>query len=188
MGSASSILTQSDIQEVQEHCNNLFTEQEIVSLYQRFCQLDGNGKGFISADEFLLHTEFSISPLSERLLKMVDGLNFKDFVAFLLAFSAKASMNQKIEFVFKVYDSEHNDKVTFGDVLEVLRDLTGPIMSDEQREAVLSKILQEAGYTMESLLLLDDCIKILNKSGLKMEVEVSTSLSLWSFFTWAEYM
>ena len=36
--------------------------------------------------------------------------------------------------VFKVYDSEHNDKVTFGDILEVLRDLTGPIMSDEQRE------------------------------------------------------
>ncbi|KAL8117373.1 uncharacterized protein LOC141661924 isoform X1 [Apium graveolens] len=178
MGSSSSVLTQSDIQEVQEHCNNLFTEQEIVSLYQRFCQLDGDRKGFISADEFLLHTEFSVNPLSERLLKMVDGLNFKDFVAFLLAFSAKASMNQKIEFVFKVYESEHNDKVTFSDIQEVLRDLTGPSMSDEQREAVLSKILQEAGYTMESLLLLDDCIKILNKPGLKMEVEVSTSLSL----------
>lgn len=33
----------------------------------------------------------------QRLLKMVDGLNFKDFVAFLSAFSAKASMQQKIE-------------------------------------------------------------------------------------------
>uniref|UniRef100_A0A803M858 Uncharacterized protein n=1 Tax=Chenopodium quinoa TaxID=63459 RepID=A0A803M858_CHEQI len=30
-----------------------------------------------------------------RLLKMVDGLNFKDFVAFLSAFSAKASIEQK---------------------------------------------------------------------------------------------
>ena len=28
---------------------------------------------------------------------MVDGLNFKDFVAFLSAFSAKASLKQKIE-------------------------------------------------------------------------------------------
>lgn len=28
---------------------------------------------------------------------MVDGLNFKDFVAFLSAFSARASMKQKIE-------------------------------------------------------------------------------------------
>lgn len=33
----------------------------------------------------------------QRLLKMVDGLNFKDFVAFLSAFSAKTSAHQKIE-------------------------------------------------------------------------------------------
>lgn len=33
----------------------------------------------------------------QRLLKMVDGLNFKDFVAFLSAFSAKASVQQKIQ-------------------------------------------------------------------------------------------
>lgn len=33
----------------------------------------------------------------QRLLKMVDGLNFKDFVAFLSTFSAKASLQQKIE-------------------------------------------------------------------------------------------
>ena len=33
----------------------------------------------------------------QRLLRMVDGLNFKDFVAFLSTFSAKASLRQKIE-------------------------------------------------------------------------------------------
>lgn len=33
----------------------------------------------------------------QRLLKMVDGLNFKDFVVFLSAFNPKASMPQKIE-------------------------------------------------------------------------------------------
>ena len=31
---------------------------------------------------------------------MVDGLNFKDFVAFLSAFSAKASVHHKIECEF----------------------------------------------------------------------------------------
>jgi len=31
---------------------------------------------------------------------MVDGLNFKDFVAFLSAFSAKANAQQKIERTF----------------------------------------------------------------------------------------
>lgn len=41
------------------------TQQEIVSLYQRFCQLDRNAKGFISADEFLSVPEFALNPLSQ---------------------------------------------------------------------------------------------------------------------------
>ncbi|GJM87156.1 hypothetical protein PR202_ga03082 [Eleusine coracana subsp. coracana] len=66
MGNASSMLTQYDIEEVQEHCNYLFSQQEIVSLYERFCQLDRSAKGFISEDEFLSIPEFSLNPLSKR--------------------------------------------------------------------------------------------------------------------------
>ncbi|KAL9665089.1 hypothetical protein QQ045_020498 [Rhodiola kirilowii] len=172
MGNTSSMLTQYDIEEVQEHCNNIFSQQEIVSLYQRFCQLDRNAKGFISADEFLSVPEFAMNPLSQRLLKMVDGLNFKDFVAFLSAFSAKASTQKKIEFIFKVYDTDYNGKVSFDDILQVLRDLSGPFMSDEQRERVLSQVLKEAGYSRDSNLVLDDFVKVLGTSGLKMEVEI----------------
>nr|GMD07602.1 calcineurin subunit B-like [Ipomoea batatas]GMD10550.1 calcineurin subunit B-like [Ipomoea batatas] len=172
MGNASSMLTQYDIEDVQDHCNHLFTQQEIVSLYERFCQLDRNAKGFISADEFLSVPEFAMNPLSQRLLKMVDGLNFKDFVAFLSAFSAKASMQQKIELIFKVYDSDGNGKISFNNIMEVLQDLTGPFMSDEQRENVLSQVLREAGYTRDSLLYLDDFVKVFDYPGLKMEVEI----------------
>ncbi|XP_008801899.1 calcineurin subunit B isoform X4 [Phoenix dactylifera] len=171
MGNASSMLTQYDIEEVQEHCNYLISQQEIVSLYQRFCQLDRNAKGFISADEFLSIPEFALNPLSQ-LLKMVDGLNFKDFVAFLSTFSSKASLEQKIELLFKVYDIDSKGKVTFKDLLEVLRDLTGSFMSEEQREKVLSQVLEEAGYSRNCSLLLEDFVKILGKPGLKIEVEV----------------
>ncbi|CAM8970326.1 hypothetical protein QQ045_003334 [Rhodiola kirilowii] len=172
MGNTSSMLTQYDIEEVQEHCNNIFSQQEIVSLYQRFCQLDRNAKGFISADELLSVPEFAMNPLSQRLLKMVDGLNFKDFVAFLSAFSANASTQKKIEFIFKVYDTDYNGKVSFDDILQVLCDLSGPFMSDEQRERVLSQVLKEAGYSRDSNLVLDDFVKVLGTSGLKMEVEI----------------
>ncbi|ERN14306.1 calcineurin subunit B [Amborella trichopoda] len=172
MGNSSSMLTQYDIEEVQEHCNNLFSQQEIVSLYQRFCQLDRNGKGFISADEFMSVPEFAFNPLSQRLLRMVDGLNFKDFVAFLSSFSSRASLQQKIELMFKVYDSDCNGKVTFNDILAVLRDLTGPFMTEEQREQVVNHVLKEAGYTQDCSLSLDNFIKILGKSDLKTEVEV----------------
>nr|XP_018628464.1 calcineurin subunit B-like isoform X2 [Nicotiana tomentosiformis] len=164
MGNASSMLTQYDIEDVQEHCDHLFTQQEIVSLYERFCQLDRNSKGFICADEFLSVPEFAMNPLSQRLLKMVDGLNFKDFVEFLSTFSAKASMQQKIELIFKVYDSDCNGKVTFDNIIEVLHDLTGSFISDKQREEVLNQVLHEAGYTRDSLLLLDDFIQVCQSS------------------------
>ncbi|KAJ8617309.1 hypothetical protein MRB53_013495 [Persea americana] len=172
MGNTSSMLTQYDIEEVQQHCNHTFSQQEIVSLYQRFCQLDRNGGGFISAEEFMSVPEFAVNPLSQRLLRILDGLNFKEFVAFLSAFSSRATLQQKIEFIFKVYDSDCNGKVTFNDVLDVLRDLTGSFISEQQRQQVLTHVLEEAGYTMDSSLVLSDFVKILGNSGLKMEVEV----------------
>ncbi|KAJ0030557.1 hypothetical protein Pint_14337 [Pistacia integerrima] len=172
MGNTSSMLTQYDIEEVQSHCNNTFSQQEIVSLYQRFCQLDRSNGGFISGEEFLNVPEFAVNPLSLRLLRMLDGLNFKDFVAFLSAFSPRASLQQKIEFIFKVYDSDGNGKVTFNDMLDVLRDLTGNFISEQQREQVLTHVLEEASYTKDSLIVLSDFVKILGNSDLKMEVEV----------------
>ncbi|TYG73491.1 hypothetical protein ES288_D04G105600v1 [Gossypium darwinii] len=164
MGNTSSMLTQYDIEEVQQHCNNAFSQQEIVSLYERFCQLDQNGGGFVSGEEFLSVPEFAVNPLSQRLLTMLDGLNFKEFVAFLSAFSPRATVQQKIEY--------GNGKVTFNDMLDVLHDLTGQFISEHQREQVLTKVLEEAGYTKESLLVMSDFVKILGSSGLKMEVEV----------------
>ncbi|XP_043696364.1 calcineurin subunit B-like [Telopea speciosissima] len=172
MGNTSSMLTQYDIEEVQEHCNNTFSQQEIVSLYQRFCQLDRNGGGFISGEEFLSVPEFAVNPLSQRLLRMLDGLNFKEFVAFLAAFSSRASLQQKIEFIFKVYDSDCNGKVNFNDISEVLRDLTGSFISEQQRQQVLTHVLEEAGYSNDASFVLADFIKILGNSGMKMEVEV----------------
>lgn len=36
--------------------------------------------------------------------------------------------------IFKVYDLDCNGKVTFNDMLDVLRDLTGQFISEQQRE------------------------------------------------------
>ncbi|XP_014510645.1 calcineurin subunit B isoform X1 [Vigna radiata var. radiata] len=172
MGNTSSMLTQYDIEEVQQHCQHAFTQQEIVSLYQRFCQLDRNNCGFISSDEFLSIPEFAVNPLSQSLLRMLDGLNFKEFVAFLSAFSPRATLHQKIQFIFKLYDTDCNGKVTFHDMLRALRDLSGSFMSEQQREEVLTQVLEEAGYAKDSSLVLSDFVKILGNSGLKMEVEI----------------
>ncbi|EPS69368.1 hypothetical protein M569_05396 [Genlisea aurea] len=172
MGNSSSMLTQYDIEEVQEHCRHTFSQQEIVSLYERFCQLDRNGKGFISADEFMSVPEFAVNPLSQRLLRMLDGLNFKEFVAFLSGFSSRASLQQKVEFIFKIYDCDGNGKVSFNEMVDIMRDLTGHFISEEQREEVVGQVVEEAGYSRDSVLVPADFMKIVGCCNLKMEVEV----------------
>ncbi|KAK6942317.1 EF-hand domain [Dillenia turbinata] len=172
MGNTSSLLTQYDIEEVQQYCNHTFSQQEIVALYGRFCQLDRNGGGFVSADEFMSLPEFAVNPLSKRLLRMVNGLNFKEFVGFLSNFSPRASLQQKIEFIFKIYDVDCHGRVTFDNMLDIMRDLTGQYISEQQRQQVLTLVLEDAGYTKDSSLVLSDFMKILGNSGLKMEVEI----------------
>lgn len=38
--------------------------------------------------------------------------------------------------MFKVYDVDFNGKVSFNDMIEVLQDLSGPFMSDDQRKVL----------------------------------------------------
>ncbi|GBG90196.1 hypothetical protein CBR_g50377, partial [Chara braunii] len=73
------------------------TQREIEALYERFCVLDRNGKGYISADEFMAVPEFALNPLAQHLLRLFEGVNFKDFVAVLSAFSPSASATEKIK-------------------------------------------------------------------------------------------
>ncbi|XP_048551058.1 calcineurin subunit B-like isoform X2 [Triticum urartu] len=83
---------------------------------------------------FHICLEKALAIFDWRLLRMVDGLNFKEFVSFLSTFSARASLQQKIELIFKVYDIDGKGKVSFKDLVEILRDLTGSSMSEKQRE------------------------------------------------------
>eukprot|EP00245_Coleochaete_scutata_P005456 TRINITY_DN19013_c0_g1_i1.p1 TRINITY_DN19013_c0_g1~~TRINITY_DN19013_c0_g1_i1.p1 ORF type:complete len:176 (+),score=41.49 TRINITY_DN19013_c0_g1_i1:68-595(+) len=172
MGSASSTLTQYDIEAVQLHSGSKFSQREIVSLYERFCALDRNGKGYISGDEFMAVPEFALNPLSQRLLRLFEGVNFKDFVAILSAFSTSGSADDKIKFIFRVYDSDGNGKVSRADILVVLRDLSGSFLTEEQRQQVVTRALEEAGFAQDCVLTLADFKKVLSHADLKMGVDV----------------
>ncbi|KAE8726270.1 Detected protein of confused Function [Hibiscus syriacus] len=150
MGNFSSMLTQYDIEEFRSRRSFLYT-RDSVSWIEK-AAVSSPPRSSCPCLSLLLI-------LSLRLLRVVDGLNFKEFVAFLSAFSPCATLQQKIEFIFKVYDSDGNGKVTFNDMLDVFHDLTGQYISEKQRKQVLTQVLEEAGYIKESLLGLSDFVK-----------------------------
>jgi serine/threonine-protein phosphatase 2B regulatory subunit len=53
-----------------------------VSLYHRFCQLDRNGGGFVSADEFMTVPEFAVNPLSQVSPQYRITIQFSRFFSF----------------------------------------------------------------------------------------------------------
>lgn len=48
------------------------------------------------------HAELSINPLASRIVRLLDGSNFKEFVRLLAAFSGRASQEKKLKFMFEV--------------------------------------------------------------------------------------
>lgn len=100
----------------------------------------------------LLHGEI----VSQSLLKMLEGLNSKEFIALLSAFSARATKDDNALFMqlfihcvchalrkttvhclcsyFRVYNIDGNGKVRSSGMLQVLRDLSGNFLTDEQRQ------------------------------------------------------
>lgn len=171
MGIGPSALTQYDIEEVQAHADGKFSQREVVALYERFCALDRNGKGYISADEFMAVPEFALNPLAQRLLRLLEGVNFKDFVVFLSAFSSQATFEDKANLIFKVYDLDGNGKVSREDIVAVLRDLSGSFLTEDQRQQAVTGAFDEAGFSQDSALTFPDFCKVLGNS-LKMEVEI----------------
>ena len=52
-----------------------------MCLYERFCQLDRNAKGFISSDEFLSIPEFVMNPLSQVQYQIIITLFILSYIS-----------------------------------------------------------------------------------------------------------
>ncbi|GAQ86535.1 calcineurin subunit B [Klebsormidium nitens] len=174
MGSAASVLTQYDIEEVQVHCNGAFSQKEIESLYKRFCALDRGGKGYLTGDEVMSIPEFALNPIHQRLLVSFEGVNFKDFCGAMAAFSSRASMEKKLRFVFNVYDATGKGTIGREDMLQILRDMTGSFLTEEQRQRAVTRALEEAGFSQNPALTFSDFSKVMGTSSFSLEVEVPT--------------
>lgn len=166
-------LTQYDMEELIEACGHKFNQDEIESLYARFRVLDRASKGYISAVELLNIPELSINPLTRRLEHMFDSVNFKEFVTILAPFSARATHNDKVAFIFGVYDLDGDGAVSREDLELLLRQLAGTAFSDEQIKEVVQSALEEAGAATKGELTLIDFQKSLQRADLSaMKVEV----------------
>ncbi|ACO66844.1 predicted protein [Micromonas commoda] len=136
-------LTQYDVEEVQEHCGGKFNSREIQCLYKRFRTLDKRHKGYISEDELMSIPELAISPLAPRVTQVFQNLNFKDFCRVLAAMSDRATREDKLDFMFRVYDVDRDGYISFSDLETIVKHLVGSSLNEEQVGELITRAMGE---------------------------------------------
>ena len=103
-----------------------FSDKEVERLFERFCELDREGKGFLERTDFLAIPEISLNPVGDRIVhaffkegnsnKENDRLPFKNFARVMSFFSpipkddpaGKCRREKKLRFAFSIYDLDDN--------------------------------------------------------------------------------
>lgn len=155
MGSNRSILLQKeDIQTIANETG--FTPKQIKRLYSRFTSLDKNNTGFLSKNDFARIPELHINPLRDRIIEVLiddnghdEKINFtqfaKVFSTFLRGKTDKKSKENKLKFLFSVYDRDKDDCINKTELLAILNMLVGANLPEEQMNAIAERTIAELG-------------------------------------------
>jgi serine/threonine-protein phosphatase 2B regulatory subunit len=97
--------------------------------------------------------ELSINPLAQRLVRLAESANFTEFVRLLAPFSPRAPREDKVRFIFEVYDVDGDGVVSREDMSVVLRQLGGAGLADAAVHELVERAFGEAGAA-------DGCLRL----------------------------
>ena len=156
MGSNSSMLLQKD--EIQLIANETgFTPNQIKRLYNRFTSLDKDNTGNLSKADLLRIPELHVNPLCDRIIEVLiddygheDKLNFRQFAQVFSTFrrgrsdiNNSNSKENKLKFLYSIYDRDQDEKINKDELLSILRMLVGSNIPEEQIISIADKTIGE---------------------------------------------
>lgn len=171
MGSNASIFLQKEeIDDIVKETG--FTLNQIKRLYNRFTNLDKDNTGYLTKSTLTRIPELHVNPLRDRIIEVLindygsDGrLNFKQFTKVLATFRRKNvssnrnnfinedtgpnSRDNKLRFIFDVYDRDKDNKISKTELLSILNLLVGANLPEEQMNAIAERTIAELGPQSE---------------------------------------
>ncbi|KAL6120442.1 hypothetical protein NUSPORA_02831 [Nucleospora cyclopteri] len=98
--------------------NTVFSSDEIVYLFNRFCYLDRRKCGYLSYTDFQLIPEFVSNPFCDLIVGYIEEyitedekLNFAYFLDFLKLFHAATPKSARINYLFNLFDLNKDHKL-----------------------------------------------------------------------------
>lgn len=186
---ASTNLRQEDIDEL--HKDTGFASQQIIRLYNRFESLDKDSDGILSAEDFLKLPELAVNPLCHRIIHQfcseegggvggTDGVNFRQFIRTLARFrpvkskeeDALNSRQEKLKFVFKMYDVDDDGVITKEELLAILHAMIPSHITDEQLSNIADCTITEADEDKDDVITFEEYTKIMEKVDIEQRMSI----------------
>ena len=125
-----------------------FTETEVLQLEAKFEALSPEN-GRIGMEAFLRLPELKM-PLSNKIptalgLRGIRSLDFKAFCKSLALFHPRAAIEDKLDFIFKLYDADDDGLVSREDLKTTLRAITGDAADETIVDYAVEKVFMELG-------------------------------------------
>ncbi|GME82109.1 unnamed protein product [Ambrosiozyma monospora] len=140
---------------------------EIDRLAKRFMKLDADNSGAIEKNEFLAIPGIGQNPLAKRVIDIFDenkggDIDFKEFVAGLSVFSSAGSVDDKLRFLFKVYDIDNDGYISNGELFLVLRMMVANSLTDIQLQQLVDRTIMESDHDGDGKLSFDEFKQTIN--------------------------
>ena len=125
-----------------------FSASELVILSQRFGDLDSDGDGLVDADEVCAMGEVAMYPLLRRVVSRYNedksgALTFSEFSRALSTLSAKATLDEKLQFAFALYDVNGNGRISADEMFDVFRLMSPRNYTDDALQQIVSAFMAE---------------------------------------------
>ncbi|EFA80957.1 protein phosphatase 2B [Heterostelium album PN500] len=179
MGAQHSAINKEHLDHMKEISN--FTEPELKRLYRRFQMLDKDGSGTLTTDEFLSIPDLALNPLLERVLTIFDlnkdnEIEFSEFVQTLSTLSDKGSKQDKLKFLFQVYDMDNDGFIGNGELFQVLKMMVGTNLNDIQLQQIVDKTIIEGDLDKDGKISFEEFLLMIgNNEGIEEKLSVNWS-------------
>lgn len=111
-------------------------------------KLDTDNSGAIDKDEFLAIPGIKENKLARRVVDIFDenkggDIDFKEFVTGLSVFSSAGSVDDKLMFLFKIYDMDNDGYISNGELFLVLKMMVVDSLPEVQLQQLVDRTIME---------------------------------------------
>ncbi|XP_054884149.1 calcineurin B homologous protein 2 isoform X1 [Poeciliopsis prolifica] len=166
-----------------------FSAAHLLRLHERFRFLDKHGRGHLRSED--LEAELSLNPIGDRIVGAFfqpgqEAVDFPSFVRVLAHFRPMEknrtcaavqperanSRNRKLKFAFQLYDRDRDGKISRTELLQVLREMLGLQVTEEQLQSIAERGIQEADLDRDDAICFDEFRKSLEKVNIDQKMSV----------------